>query len=144
MYTTRIHAPPALTGIAAAAVVALAAGPAIAGHGLEMSEHPLRGGSPTANDAASSTSADDDAAAGQVARQRDEPGGWLRGDFPLAAESRPEQASPETATTESASTESAVVERGIGETWSCTVQSASAQDAGSGPQAVMRVLHLPQ
>lgn len=143
MYTIRFHATTALTGIAAAAVVVLAAGPVLAGHGLVMKEHPLRGDFPTASDAAKTTSAEDVAAADPrpAARKRDEPGGWLRGDFPLAAESRPEQASPEPASAGSRT----VVTRGLGETWSCTVQTASAQDVGSGPaQAVMRVIHLPQ
>ncbi len=143
MCTNRFSTTTALTGIAAAALVVSAAGPAIAGHGLLMKEHPLRGDFPTASDGAKSGSADDVAAADSRAdvRQRDEPGGWLRGDFPLAAESRNEQAAPEPATAESRT----VVTRGLGETWSCTVQTASAQDAGSTPtQAVMRVIHLPQ
>jgi len=132
-----------LAGIAGAVLVAFAAGPAIAGHGLLMKEHPLRGDFPTASDAATSPSPEALTAADPrpVARQRTEPGGWLRGDFPLAAESRPEQASPEPATAGS----KAVITRGIGETWSCTVQTASAQAGGSNPtQAVMRVIHLPQ
>lgn len=143
MDTNRFHGPTALTGIATAILVVFAAGPAIAGHGLTMQEHPLRGDFPTASDTTRSSSAEDVAAADPrpAARQRDEPGGWLRGDFPLAAESRVEQASPEPEATESAAT----VTRGLGETWSCTVQTASAQDAASDPtQAVMRVIHLPQ
>jgi hypothetical protein len=143
MYTMRYARTTALAGLAVTVLVAFAAGPATAGHGLTMKEHPLRGDFPTANDTGGSTSAEDVAAADPrpVARQRDEPGGWLRGDFPLAAESQPEQASPEPAT----AGPEAVVTRGIDETWSCTVQTASAQDAGSGPtQAVMRVIHLPQ
>lgn len=143
MYTIRFHATTALTGIAAAVLVGLAAGPAVAGHGLLMKEHPLRGHFPTASVVSEPTSTEDVAAADPrpVARQRSEPGGWLRGDFPMAAESRPGQASPEPAAAGSRT----VVTRGLGETWSCTVQTASAQDAGSNPtQAVMRVIHLPQ
>lgn len=143
MCTNRFHATTALTGIAVAVLVVSAAGPVLAGHGLLMKEHPMRGDFPTASDGASSASAETVAAADPrpVARQRDEPGGWLRGDFPLAAESRPGQASPQPATAGSRT----VVTRGLGETWSCTVQTASAQDAGSNPtQAVLRVIHLPQ
>ena len=132
----------ALTGLAVTVLVAFAAGPATAGHGLNMKEHPLRGDFPTANNTAGSTSATDVAAAEPrpAPRQRDEPGGWLRGDFPLAAESQPEQASPEPASAGSG----AVITRGVGETWSCTVQTASAQAASDPIQAVMRVIHLPQ
>ena len=143
MYTIRYHGTTALTGIAAAVLVAFAAGPATAGHGLLMKEHPLRGDFPAASTTTGSPSAEVVAAADPqpVARQRNEPGGWLRGDFPLAAESRPGRAAPEPATAGSRT----VVTRGLGETWSCTVQTASAQDTASGPtQAVMRVIHLAQ
>jgi hypothetical protein len=123
MYTMRYARTTALAGLAVTILIAFAAGPATAGHGLTMKEHPLRGDFPTANTSAGSTSADDVAAADPQPRQRNEPGGWLRGDFPMAAESQPEQASPEPASAGSR----AVITRGVGETWSCTVQTASAQ-----------------
>lgn len=137
---TKIHSVhrAAQVGTMTAVLVAFSVGPVMAGHGYGMKNNPLRGDFPTSTTEAHVAPAA--AEARPVARQRSEPGGWLRGDFPLAAESQPEQASPEPATAEART----VVTRGLSETWSCTVQAASAPAAGDPTQAVMRVIRLPQ
>ncbi|MEX2479990.1 MAG: hypothetical protein WD928_03915 [Gammaproteobacteria bacterium] len=140
MKTIRFARDAALTGIAGAALVMVTSGAAVAGHGMTMKDHPLRGDFPTATDRTepASTVSSTAAEARTAVRQRSEPGGWLRGDFPLAAESQPE---PQPALPEPA----AVITRGAGETWTCSVQQASAlaTDIGS-TQAIMRVIHLDQ
>jgi nucleoside phosphorylase len=120
------------TGIAGAVLASLAAGPVVAGHGLLMKEHPLRGDFPAANsetEAAVPATGAATAEARPAARQRHEPGGWLRGDFPMAAES---QAEPVT-----------VVTRDSGQTWTCSVDQARAQIADpDATRVVMRVIQL--
>ena len=121
------------TGIAGAILASAAAGPVFAGHGLTMKEHPLRGHFPAATNRVEIAPSDaaDIAEVRPAHSQEDVSGGWLRGDFPTAAESQREAM--------------LVVTRGLGETWNCSVNEASAKDVNIGTtQAVMRVIHLAQ
>ena len=131
----------ALTGTVGGVLVMLAIGPALAGHGFTLTEHPLRGDFPTASETVEAAPASDLAATESkpVARQRDEPGGWLRGDFPVAgsvagpADGKPEPAAAAAATA------------GLAETWRCSVDQTTAHPVDIGTaQAVMRVIHLDQ
>ena len=89
MKTTDFARRAALTSVAGAVLVTLAAGPAMAGHGYGMKQHPLRGDFPTANSKTESVAPAQGAAAvsarSVVRRDRAvNPGDWLRGDFPRA------------------------------------------------------------
>ena len=88
MKTTNFARRAALTSIAGAVLFALAAGPAVAGHGYDMKQHPLRGDFPTADGETAVAPAQGAAAASirsVAARDRAvNPGDWLRGDFPRA------------------------------------------------------------
>lgn len=84
-------------GVAGASLIAFAGGPAAAGHGYMMKEHPLRGDFPLARGEAAPSSSTYGAAAdaksgthasGSQAANR---GDWLRGDFPRAATAHPNQ-----------------------------------------------------
>ena len=116
----------ALTGIAGAVLVALAAGPAVAGHGHDTKQHPLRGDFPTATDA-SASAALRKAAEVRSSNQAAKAGDWLRGDFPKA--SRPQFEPVVTAAS------------GIDEIWKCSLDQASAEPTKiRATQAVMRVI----
>lgn len=89
MKTTTFAHLAALTSIAGAVVLALAAGPAQAAHGYEMQQHPLRGDFPTSNGKTESVTPAQGAATASerpIARsyRAVNPGDWLRGDFPRA------------------------------------------------------------
>lgn len=101
-------------GIAGASLIYIAGGPAVAGHGYMMKEHPLRGDFPLASGepapAASPHGNAADATARAPGSRAVKRGDWLRGDFPLAGVTTAPRL-PAKATTAAAGADTAIVDQ---------------------------------